>query len=495
VEENESDNIQGGNMAHQWTNEELTKFYEGVNAALKKLLRKINAVDASKVGTAELSEQLSLQSAEVTVTTSDKGIETTVSDLEGRLSSIEQTTDSITLRVESAETTASGAAETAKNAESTITQTAGQIELRVQSAETSAGNAATSASNAESAAGDAATSASNAESAAGDAATSASNAESAAGDAATSASNAATSASEAAASAKNAESTITQLADSITLSVKEGSQKATISLSVNGETQTAEIDLSGLVTFSDLSTEGKTTIYGGNVDTESLFAEAVKATALTLTRSAAGFPTLSLEGKNSTFSISAVTASGANPATVIDASSDLQIQSGAAIILEPGSGQGASGETGVVVEGDLTVNGSISGFLETGTWTPRLYGVSNAYVTYSRQNGWYMKMGNVVVLGWDLYCEFSRTTYTSTILKIRGLPYTPSARCYGGGICTGYYSPSGTPFQGWELGTDGYIYGMGQSYGSSDSIWATTNVYCGTSEMKVGGTIIFTTAS
>jgi hypothetical protein len=190
-----------------------------------------------------------------------------------------------------------------------------------------------------------------------------------------------------------------------------------------------------------------------------------------------------------------VTASGANPATVIDASSDLQIQSGAAIILEPGSGQGASGETGVVVEGDLTVNGSISGFLETGTWTPRLYGVSNAYVTYSRQNGWYMKMGNVVVLGWDLYCEFSRTTYTSTILKIRGLPYTPSARCYGGGICTGYYSPSGTPFQGWELGTDGYIYGMGQSYGSSDSIWATTNVYCGTSEMKVGGTIIFTTAS
>jgi hypothetical protein len=392
-------------MAHTWTDEELTKFYEGVNAALKKLLRKINQVDSSKIGTAELLEQLSLQSAEVTVTAGDNGIETTVSDLQGRMSSIEQTTDSITLRVQSAETSAS----------------------------------------------------------------------------------------EAAASAQSAVSTITQLADSITLSVEEGSKVATISLSVNGETQTAEIDLSGLVTFTDLETSGTTKISGGNIDTESLFAQVIQAAAFSLASSGNTFPSFTLTGKNGSFSISASNSSMAQALTFVQSDGELYIKSDSAIILEPGSDDSGSGYEGVTVNGDLTVTGSISGYLEAGTWTPAVYGATVS--SYTRQNGWFVKVGNTVTVGFDLYCTLP-SGQTGNLLKISGLPYTPisTMRATGGGECSGYYGAANVLFQGWEI-SGGYICGKGHTYSSSAGVRYTTDVYCGTSGMLLSGTITYKTAS
>lgn len=73
------------------------------------------------------------------------------------------------------------------------------------------------------------------------------------------------------------ESQIIQLADSITLEVTGGvGNTASIVLKVDGQTQgTGTIDLTGLVTFTDLSTEGQTTINGANIQTGTLSADKI----------------------------------------------------------------------------------------------------------------------------------------------------------------------------------------------------------------------------
>jgi hypothetical protein len=454
-------------MAHQWTDEELTKFYEGVNRALKKLLRKITALDSGKVSVGDL-ESLNLQLSDgVTVAASDDGLETTVSDLEGRMSSIEQTASSITLRVQSAETAADEATASAEKAESTFTQTAEKIELRVQGAESSASNAVTVADSAKS---------------------TADNAQTVAGSAKSTADNAANSASEALKTAESAVSTITQLADSITLSVENGSQTATIALSVNGKTHTGTIDLSGLVTFSDLSTEGKTTIHGGNIDTESLFSQAIKAAAFTLERSSKGFPTFTLNGTNSSFSISATNTSMQEPTTFVQADGEIYVSSDAAIVLSPGSKTGGSGYDGVVVEGDLTVTGSIIGGsdsgAESGSWTPSVSGCSR----YSRRDGWYIKVGNVVTVGWDVYCS---STSSGSEVTISGLPYTPGNYAWGGGCCSGYSASDGVVFFGWGLTSSGYITGHGHDSGATTTMYQ-GEITCTGGGLLAGGTITYT---
>lgn len=73
------------------------------------------------------------------------------------------------------------------------------------------------------------------------------------------------------------ESQIIQLADSITLEVTGGvGNTASIVLKVDGQTQgTGTIDLTGLVTFTNLSTEGQTTINGANIQTGTLSANKI----------------------------------------------------------------------------------------------------------------------------------------------------------------------------------------------------------------------------
>jgi len=72
-------------------------------------------------------------------------------------------------------------------------------------------------------------------------------------------------------------SKIEQLKDSISLSVTDGAvgKTAKIKLGIDDETKEASIDLTGAVTFSDLSTSGKTTINGSNITTGTLSAERI----------------------------------------------------------------------------------------------------------------------------------------------------------------------------------------------------------------------------
>lgn len=71
------------------------------------------------------------------------------------------------------------------------------------------------------------------------------------------------------------DSRIEQLKDSITLEVADGAtgNKAQIKLKVDDVTQTGTIDLTGAVSFSDLSTSGKTNINGGNITTGTISAD------------------------------------------------------------------------------------------------------------------------------------------------------------------------------------------------------------------------------
>jgi hypothetical protein len=402
-------------MAHQWTNEELTKFYEGVNRALKKLLRRITALDSGKVSTEDLDSLILQLSDSTTVEVSDNGIETTVSDLEGRMSTIEQTASSIVLRVADAET-----------------------ELGT------------------------------------------------------------------------AQSTIEQLARSITLSVSEGDQAVSISLNVNGETQTASIDMSGLVTFSDLSTEGKTTICGGNIDTTSLFAKDITVSSVSLVGSGSDIPTFSLSGSYSKLTVSSQQGQYANGVGTVNVTcadlNDLHIKTGGAIVLEAGGYlNGGTGYSDVAILGQITeaswagktidvAHGGTGAStaaqarknlgIESGSWTPSVSGCSR----YSRRDGWYMKVGNVVTVGWDVYCS---STSTGSEVTISGLPYTPGDYAWGGGSCSGYSGDTGVVFSGWEATSSGYIYGRGQDSGATGTRYE-TDITCTGGEMLAGGTITYT---
>lgn len=77
--------------------------------------------------------------------------------------------------------------------------------------------------------------------------------------------------------ANAASSRIEQLKDSITLSVTDGTvgNTAKIKLGIDDETREASIDLTGAVSFSDLSTAGKTTINGSNITTGTLSADKI----------------------------------------------------------------------------------------------------------------------------------------------------------------------------------------------------------------------------
>lgn len=72
-------------------------------------------------------------------------------------------------------------------------------------------------------------------------------------------------------------SSLTQTVSGFRLSVKNGESSSTISLTANGTTINSQtIQLTGMVTFSDLSTSGKTTINGNNITTGTIMASRIK---------------------------------------------------------------------------------------------------------------------------------------------------------------------------------------------------------------------------
>ena len=139
--------------------------------------------------------------------------------------------------------------------------------------------------------------------------------------------------------------------------------------------------------------------------------------------------------------------------------------------------------------GELWRNGRLIAF---GEWTPT---IADATVnSYSKQQGWYLKFGNVVIVGWYMYVKFA-SGQTANKYKITGLPYTPSAAGSGGGDCSGYYSANQVNFSGWYVGTNGNIYAHGVTNGAAGNKWAEEKIFCGTGDSSSTGTIIYTTSA
>ena len=88
---------------------------------------------------------------------------------------------------------------------------------------------------------------------------------------------------EAAKKAYNKAKSAIEIADGITMSVSNGipGNKASIVLKVGNKEHSGTIDLTGAVTFSDLSTYGKTSINGGNIITNSITADQIASKAIT----------------------------------------------------------------------------------------------------------------------------------------------------------------------------------------------------------------------
>lgn len=128
------------------------------------------------------------------------------------------------------------------------------------------------------------------------------------------------------------------------------------------------------------------------------------------------------------------------------------------------------------VDGDLTVSGDINlgGNLYIdgepltipennatyGTWKPTLT-TAAAVNSYTVQQGWYQKVGNVVSIGWQLKADV-KSGYNSYSIGISGCPFTPTYAAFGGGVAHNIAFIAQYNFEGWALGTDGIITPRGQ---------------------------------
>ncbi len=95
---------------------------------------------------------------------------------------------------------------------------------------------------------------------------------------------------EAAKAAYNKAKSAIEIADGITMSVTNGipGNKASIILKVGDKEYSGTIDLTGTVTFSDLSTAGKTSINGGNITTSSVTTDKIAVGAITADKITSG---------------------------------------------------------------------------------------------------------------------------------------------------------------------------------------------------------------
>lgn len=98
--------------------------------------------------------------------------------------------------------------------------------------------------------------------------------------------------------------------------------------------------------------------------------------------------------------------------------------------------------------------------IETGTWFPVLSG--NVAQSYTSNSGWYMRMGNVMTVGFFIKATCASGYHTSAVV-IEGLPQTPASTATGGGMCSGAYVSAGFNFQCWAVGTDKTITARVQS--------------------------------
>ena len=156
--------------------------------------------------------------------------------------------------------------------------------------------------------------------------------------------------------------------------------------------------------------------------------------------------------------------------------------------------------------GAITVNGtsltsaslqglSDSADVDYGTWQPVLY--NGGSITYSERQGWYCKVGQVVNIGFRIKATCS-SGYSSNLIEIGVLPYTPVYSASGGGMCSGAYVSGGKNFQCFCADTTGHITTRVQDCNNTSNANLSTSASgCyyrnGGGEITLSGTITYLT--
>jgi hypothetical protein len=150
----------------------------------------------------------------------------------------------------------------------------------------------------------------------------------------------------------------------------------------------------------------------------------------------------------------------------------------------------AHGGTGATTARDGLANLGVT----YGLWKPEFWATSEAIeATYERQNGWFVRIRDVVTLGWDVLASVSCGN-TSTPIKIFGALHTPVNSSYGGGECSGYYAPENTIFTGWQIGLAGGIGARAQTNSTSADVHYSSELFYRTSgNVLASGTLTYLT--
>lgn len=147
-------------------------------------------------------------------------------------------------------------------------------------------------------------------------------------------------------------------------------------------------------------------------------------------------------------------------------------------------------------KGVTSANGKNASVTEYGEWTPVLDG---ATASYSAQEGWYTKSGNVVTIGFFVKAVCSPINEINSVVII-GLPYNASCRASGGGICSGVIIQGVKNFQCFVVEASesvGIITTRTQNCGETDGIPLSTSAigcrYPTNGEITLNGTITYLT--
>ena len=283
--------------------------------------------------------------------------------------------------------------------------------------------------------------------------------------------------------ASTARSEIIQLADKISLSVETKNGKASIVIGTDGTGKAGEIDLTGMVTFSNLETSGQTVINADNITTGKITAVDIEGVNITGSKisSTGDLGTLNIEGSliesvsgdislricggniyiykgsecisyispmvaRDTFDLEINSTDGIS----VYASNLVGIHSGKDILISSQN----TGDISLLTEsgrillngaepftkssvipianggtGATTKNAAVNNLCEVGTWTPRLTNVEGSAPTYT--TGWnygsYLKIGTLVWVWCDMALGISniRGSYAG----VSGLPYANDGYC------------------------------------------------------------------
>lgn len=221
------------------------------------------------------------------------------------------------------------------------------------------------------------------------------------------------------------DSRIEQLKDSITLEVADGAtgNKAQIKLKVDDVTQTGTIDLTGAVSFSDLSTAGKTTINGGNITTGTISADRLNVTDIFSKNITA---TGAIQLKNNFYK---VIFDSVAKSTTISSWAELKLEGSPVTITSSVGHITLSAMNGVNVSGDFSVNGaSVAPKMAIGTEYPTAERYNNLTVYTKIVDCGYLPASGTKTVSWD------------TTTQCRPI------RCAGAALASSTHDPKSLPY-------------------------------------------------